>query len=95
MQSTTPTSQRSQYLSDILSKKLALAVTLVNAPASFTLPTGLAFSPAWLVSHMQFNSGAVLTIDSPLYGPRTTTPAARYVGDCAFARRSCQPPADI
>jgi len=64
LQSTSPISLRSQYSADIGTKNIALAVNLVNSSGPTTFPVTLAFSPTWLVSHVQFNPGAVVTLDS-------------------------------
>ncbi len=62
LQSTTPITQRNQYVNDIASKRVALAVTLINGQGPSTFPVSLAFSPSWLTSHVKFNSGAVVNL---------------------------------
>jgi hypothetical protein len=64
LQSTSSISLRNQYASDIGNKTVALAVNLVNSSGPTTFPATLAFTPSWLVSHVQFNPGAVVTLDS-------------------------------
>src|SRR5579884_3034161 len=61
-QSTTPIAQRNQYVGDIASKRVALAVTLINGAGPTTFPVSLAFSPSWLTAHVKFNPGAVVNL---------------------------------
>ncbi|HEX3468724.1 MAG TPA: hypothetical protein VHT05_11655 [Candidatus Elarobacter sp.] len=62
LQSTTPISQRNTYVNDIATKRVALAVDLVNGEGPSTFPVSLAFTPSWLTSNVTFNPGAVVNL---------------------------------